>query len=341
MAMLLGRPRMIHLDDCDVKPPMDCNIPKEPSAAIPMTVRPGDDNSITTVSAPLFRYALAYKVHEMRAMKADRPRPKDYSVVRTLHEKIISSLDELPAFLRLKNSDTTWDLEFPYLPQLRHELKVMANLFLMTLHRPHIISNIESRKAALQAGLETLDSQQRSFEQAEPHHYHLFGLAFYTVDASFLVCIIAILFPPQNRETKQRIDQSVQRAIDSLTNMKDSNPVAKSGLDILQRCYQKLKSAFESPSNVSEARSASYGTPRNGLHNLMRDLGQQAFDSFANFRVDLSQPDAAPVLGSSTHLSQTFRDSFNQTYWLDQLSLIQPSFPDQDPSNLWDNIYFD
>lgn len=303
MAMLLGRPRMINLDDCDVKPPMDCNIPREPSTAIPMTVRPGDDNVIITVSAPLFRYTLARKMHEMRAVKADQPRPKDYSVVRKLHEKIIMSLDELPAFLSLSNADTTWDLDYPYLPHLRQELKVMANLFIMTLHRPHVISNIESRRAALQAALETLDSQRCFFEQAKPHLYHLFGLAFYTVDASFLVCIITILFPPQNRETKQRIDQSVQRAMDSLSDMRGSNPVAESGLNVLQRCY-----------------------------------GKHTFDAIANSPIDLP---TTPGFGSSDDSILPYRDSFDQSYWLDQLNMIQPSLFDQDPGNLWENIYFD
>lgn len=55
------------------------------------------------------------------------------------------------------------DLQYTYLPQLCQELQVMAYLFLMTLHWPHIIPNADIQKAALQAALETLDSQHRSF----------------------------------------------------------------------------------------------------------------------------------------------------------------------------------
>ncbi|KAJ5535578.1 fungal specific transcription factor domain-containing protein [Penicillium frequentans] len=301
MAMILGRPRMIHLEDCDVKPPLDCNIPSEPSTAIPMAVRLEESHGISTVSALLFRYALACKMHKMRATKVDRPRPKDYSVVRVLHEEITSLLVELPGFLQADNSDTTWDVEYPYLPQIRQELKVMANLFLMTLHRPHLISNAESRKAALQAALETIDCQQRFFAQAEKHHYHLFGLAFYIVDASFLVSIITILFPPQSQDAKQRIEQNLQHVIESLSAMEAFNPIALSGLYILQRCYHKLKAVRGSPSSTSETRQPSYVTPGDELHDLIRDLGYDDFNSLPNLLPDHSQSNTPSSLGFSSH----------------------------------------
>ncbi|KKP03289.1 fungal specific transcription factor domain-containing protein [Trichoderma harzianum] len=341
MAMLLGRPRMIHMDDCDVEPPMDCNIPGDPSTAVPMTVRPEDSQSISTASAPLFRYAMACKAHEMRALRADRPHLKDYSIVRTLHDEIMSLVEALPAFLRVKNPDTTRDADFPYLPQLRQEVQVMTNLFLMTLHRPHIISNLESRRAALQAALETLDSQQSFFAHAKQHQYQLFGFAFYTVDASFLVSIITILFPPQNSETRQKITHSLHQAIESLSIMQTSNAIAASGLDIIQRCYQKLKSSPETSNSISDARTPSYYTPVDGLHSLKKDLGQQDFHPFGGSQTDFPQSNTISGLASSTPLPQPTLDNFNQTYWLDQLNAIDPLIYDQDFGNLWENINFD
>jgi hypothetical protein len=106
----------------------------------------------------------------------------------------------------------------------------------MTLHRPHIISNLESRKAALQASLKTLDCQLISFAQAKQHQYHLFGLAFYTIDALLLIFIITILFPPWNHETKQKTSHSLQQATESVPDMRPFNPIAASGLDIIRRC---------------------------------------------------------------------------------------------------------
>ncbi|KAH0524007.1 hypothetical protein TsFJ059_008931, partial [Trichoderma semiorbis] len=335
MAMLLGRPRMIHMDDCDVEPPMDCSIPGDPSTAVPMTVRPEDSQSISTASAPLFRYAMACKAHEMRALRADRPHLKDYSIVRTLHEEIMSLVEALPAFLRVKNPDTTRDADIPYLPQLRQEVQVMTNLFLMTLHRPHIISNLESRRGALQAALETLDSQQSFFAHAKQHQYQLFGFAFYTVDASFLVSIITILFPPQNSETRQKVSHSLHQAIESLSIMQTSNAIAASGLDIIQRCYQKLKNSPESSNSISDARTPSYFTPVDGLHSLKKDLGQQDFHPFGGSQTDFSQSNTISGLASSTPLPQPTLDNFNQTYWLDQLNAIDPLIYDQDFGNLW------
>lgn len=341
VAMILGRPRMIHMDDCDAKPPLDCSIPRDPSTAVPMTVRLEDSPNISTASAPLFRYALACKVHEMRALKADRPRPKDYSVVRTLHEEIISLVETVPAFLRQKNPDTTWDLDHPYLPQLREELQVMANLFLMTLHRPHIISNLESRKAALQVSLETLDCQLMSFAQAKQHQYHLFGLAFYTIEASLLVSIIMILFPPQNHETKQKVSHSLQQAIESLSDMKPFNPMAASGLGIIQRCYRRIKTATESPSSVSDARSVPHETPVNIFQSLMGDLSHEDLVQPQTSQSGSFQPNLTSEQVSSINFTRTFPDSFNQTYWLDQLSVIDPFISDQDSGNLWDSFLFD
>jgi hypothetical protein len=306
-----------------------------------MVIRPEDNRRIANVSAPLFRYALACKMHEMRALKADRPHPKDYSVVRKIHVDQLSLLDELPAFLRSNNSETTWDLECPYLPQLRQELQVMANLFLMTLHRPHIIFNSESRKAAMEAALETLDSQYRSFTQAKQHHYRLFGLAFYTIDASFLVSIITILFPPQDHEVKQKIEHSLQQAIESLSMMKSFSPTAEAGLDVLQRCYRKLKAVCGSPGNSSQTRTTSYGTPSDGLNNIIRDLAFQGSDPFPYPQPELSHTNTSFALSPSPHILESFPNSFNQTYWLDQLNLIHPSLSVQDSGNLWENFSFD
>lgn len=339
--MILGRPRMIHMDDCDATPPIDCSIPGDPSTAIPMTVRLEDSPNISTASAPLFRYALACKVHEMRAVKADRPRPKDYSVVQTLHNDIISLVESLPAFLRQKNPDTTCDLEHPYLPQLREELQVMANLFLMTLHRPHIISNLESRKAALQASLETLGCQLISFSHAKQHQYHLFGLAFYTIEASLLISIIVILFPPQNHEIKQKVGHSLQQAIESLSEMRPFNPMAASGLDIIQRCYQRMKTTIASPSSVSDARTAVYETPANTFNSLMGDLNQEDLVQPQSSQAVSFQPNLTPEQASSMSFTPIFPDSFNQTYWLDQLSVIDPFISDQNSGNLWENFLFD
>lgn len=339
MAMILGRPRAINADDCDAKPPIDCNIPRDPSKTVPMTIQPGEShNGPTTVSASLFRYALAKKVHEMRALKADKPHPKDYSVVRTLHDQVISLMDNVPPFLRPKNPDTSWDSEYPYLPQQREEILIMANLFLMTLHRPHILANSESRKAALQAALATLESQQRFFGQISKHHYKLFGLAFYTIDASILLSIIMSVHPPRSPEAEKYIDHILQQAMERLSHIQPYNAIAKSGLDILQRCYHKLKGVTESLSDTSGMMSASrsHSPPRSGLRDIRRELmvepqeGSQSDPYLSTTDVDFDLPTLEfPVV----------TNTFDQAFWLEQLDQIQ-SFPSNlsDPDMIWESV---
>ncbi|KAF7591321.1 hypothetical protein BBP40_001697 [Aspergillus hancockii] len=343
MAMILGRPRTIHPDDCDVKPPIDCNIPKDPSKTVPMTVQPGEpQNGPTTVSASLFRYALAEKYHEVRALKADRPHLKDHSIIQTLHEQVISLLENVPPYLRFKGPDTSWDAEHPYLPQLREEVFMTGNLFLMTLHRPHILASTDSRKAALEAALATLESQQRFFGQTSEHHYPLFGLSFYTIDAAILLSIIVAAHPPQGHEPKQYVYHILQQAIDRLVRIQSYNPIARSGLGIVQRCYDKLKEAYHSPRNISTTPSSSVVSPRFELQSLRQELSNQNGAALKGVRPGPYPTNGHNEFELSTPDLTTMADSFSEAYWLDQLNLIQSSpAVTQDPDMFWDSLLFD
>ncbi|KAE8164297.1 hypothetical protein BDV40DRAFT_298561 [Aspergillus tamarii] len=341
MAMILGRPRTIHPDDCDAKPPIDCNIPKDPSKTVPMTIQPGESpNGPTTVSAGLFRYALAWKFHEMRALKADRPHLKDHVIIQGLHEQVISLLENVPPYLRFKNPDTSWDGEHSFLPQLREEVFMAANMFLMTLHRPHILASAQSRKAALEAALATLESQQRFFGQTSEHHYPLFALAFYTIDASILLSVIVASYPPHGHEPRQYVYHVLQQSIDRLSHIQPYNSIAKSGLGIVQRCYDKLKEACHPPTNTSATPTSSAVSPRFELQSLRQELSHR--DSMPVKDVQ-SAPSSGPEgLDLFAPELSVIPDSFGETYWLDQLNLIQPSpVVAQDPDMFWDSLLFD
>ncbi|KAE8382765.1 hypothetical protein BDV26DRAFT_253100 [Aspergillus bertholletiae] len=343
MAMILGRPRTIHLDDCDVKPPIDCNIPKDPSKTVPMTVQPGESlKRPTTVSAGLFRYALACKVHEMRALKADRPHLKDHDIIQNLHEQVISLLESVPPYLRFKNPDTSWDGEYSFLPQLREEVFMAANLFLMTLHRPHILASAESRKSALEATLATLESQQRFFGQTSEHHYPLFGLAFYTIDASILLSVIVASYPPQSQEARQYVYHVLQQAIERLSHIQPYNPIARSGLGIVKRCYEKLKEACHSPTNTSATPSSSAVSPRFELQNLRQELNHQNNVPAKDFQQTPSLADGSLGPDLLAPELSMIPDSFSEAYWLDQLDLIQSATTvGQDSDMFWDSLLFE
>ena len=152
----------------------------------------------------------------MRVLRADHPRQKDYSVIRTFHDQVVALLNDVPSFLPHKDPDTSWDSEHPHLPHLREETLTMANLFLMTFNWSHIVASADTRRHALQAALISLESQQRFFEQASKRRYPHFALAFYTIDAFILRSIIMTLRQPDDQEVKRYIDSALQQVIERL-----------------------------------------------------------------------------------------------------------------------------
>lgn len=245
--MILGRPRTIHPDDCDMTEPIECNIPPNPAITVPGSQQDlRDRDRPNTVSQNLFLYRLSNVWHTAKALKADKPYPEDYTIVRRLHDQINSILDLLPPTLRYESPDRSWDAEYSYLNQQREDLLTKANLMIMAIHRPHMEHHVESRRAALQAALVILESQNRSFSSIGPHHYKLFGLSFYTIDASLLLSLVAGKYSPhENTEFMARIDYTLQQAMDRLGVMYSYSPIARCGLAIIRQCYTVLKKRWE------------------------------------------------------------------------------------------------
>jgi hypothetical protein len=349
MAMILGRPRAINVDDCEIKTPLECNIPDDPSITVPMAMQLDKAQDYpTTVSAALFRYALAGKVHEMRALKVDKPHPKDYSAIQALHDQVLLLSDKLPPYLRHKNPDTSLDSKYQYLPQQREELLTVVNLFLMTLHRPHIVTNTESRKAALQAAISTLEAQRRYFNQTSKHHYKLFMLSYFTIDASILLSLMMILYPPSSDDQKLYVDQVLRQAIERLTLIEAYNPMAKSGLALLQPCYRRLKELSDFPINTDTSSSSDDPHP-------VSEVGSKhlAGGELSN-TVKEPDPLSKPQSGSlSSIASLSFElptpemtempNDFDVSYWLDNLDKIHYPLPaglDPDLNFSWDSVIF-
>ena len=250
--MILGRPRAIHPDDCDVEEPTECDIPQDPSTCVPATqVVVGRDRP-NTVSNNLFLYRLANVWHTVKALQSDRHYPTDYSVVQQLHDRVNHIMDRLPPTLRHERPNLSWDNQYPYLPQQREDVLTKANLVLMALHRPHIKYRAEARRAALQAAIVILESQHRSFMMARPHQYKLFGLSFYTVDASLLLSVVTATYLPQkDSEVMVKIDHVLCRAMNRLSTMHSYSPIARSGLAILRQCYHVLRKRLECNTNTA------------------------------------------------------------------------------------------
>lgn len=253
---------------------MECNIPQNPSTSVPGTPEVmGERDQPNTVSQNLFLYRLSNVWHTVRALKADRPCPKDYSDVQRLHNQVDSIMDRLPPTLRSENPNKSWDDKYLYLDQQREDILTKANLILMALHRPHLEHHVESRRATLQAAIVTLQSQNRSFTKIMPHQYKLFGLSFYTIDASLLLSVVAAKhIPPKNDELMARIDYILRQAMDRLGIMYSYSPIARSGLAILRQCYYVFKRSWESNSGTSKLPAGMAIEPENARQRLGVDV---------------------------------------------------------------------
>ncbi|KAK5035458.1 hypothetical protein LTS07_002896 [Exophiala sideris] len=366
IAMILGRPRTINAADCDVEPPMDCNIPKDPSSTVPMTSKVGQGNDVpNTVSMNLVLHRLSQMFNQLKALKADKPFPKDYFTIQVLHDQLTTMLDDVPVTLRHQNPDTSWDSRYPYLKQHRELVLIYANLFLMTLHRPHVAHYAESCRHAIQASITALASLDRCFAWSKPAQYKSFPLSFYTVDASiFLSSIVAAQLLTES-EVKTRVDRVLRQALERLAILEAYSPIAKSGLAILRRCCGKLKD------QCPQAYSFTVSTPSTVLDPSSLQLQFSSQD----FRIQRAIPtmysaayiydyqphgQQPPSLSSTGSLEtsdpclfgsnsgedtlSTMADislfntptDFDETYWMNLMNSIAPApGPLMDPSAVW------
>ncbi|KAH6715859.1 fungal-specific transcription factor domain-containing protein [Leptodontidium sp. MPI-SDFR-AT-0119] len=345
MTLMLRRPRMINIEDCDVKKPMDCDIPADRSAGVPFTVQDGcKPNAPTSTAAPLLLRELVCIVHETRAQKTSTPHPKDYSVITNLHNRAISLLDTAPPYLRPNNSDTSWDSEYPYLPFQRENLLSMTNLVITTLHRPHIGTHTESRTAALQAAITTLESQHRVFSQTPRHLYKLVGSSFCTIDAALLLCVMCTDMPYRDG-LKQRVEQILEHSTERLVAMQEVSSVAKSGLQVLRECYRKLKGAHGGTENGPN--STATLVPENIPTVPVDSENIPGSNSFAPALDMIDTPSSLPLESDLLNLDLTnsvlpASNYFDTAFWLDhvgQIPLPASSLPGQD--FVWDSLTFD
>lgn len=210
--------------------------------------------------------------NQFKTLKADKPFPKDYSTIQLLHDQLIAELDNLPATLRHLNPDMSWDSRYPYLKQHREFVLIYANLFLMTLHRPHVSHHSASCRHAIQASITALNALDRCFAQSSPAQYKSFPLSFYTLDASIFLSTVVAMYPPIDNGIGNQVDAVLQHALHRLAVLETYSPIAKSGLAILRRCCGKLKD--QCPGAHAFAMSTSSG-PSNFLPSLAYQDAQQ------------------------------------------------------------------
>ncbi|KUJ10325.1 uncharacterized protein LY89DRAFT_689606 [Mollisia scopiformis] len=339
MSMMLGRPRLINLDDCDIQVPIDCKFPDEPSTVVPTAIRNARDNEMPVpISGHLFRYSIAQLVHEMKTNGANRRHPKDYTSIQALHEKAVALMDGLPAYLRTQNPDKSWDLRLPWIPRQREQILDNATSFLLALHRPHIHSSPKSRKAAIQAAIVILESQERVFEITRQYQYRLFGLAFFTIDAGFFLCSTTIMYPSTDRDSSRRIDVCLQEGIKRLEILEHNNAIAGSGLRLLRHCYQLLQNASTTRDTYTEPASHVPETVQQPEGN---DQGNEIPNAFDTFHSDglhtYDVPDQIHFPSTSDLTGFANINEFDSSYWIEQMNQIPfVSMDDATVANPWD-----
>lgn len=242
MALILGRPRTIHVDDCTVMPPIDCDIFEDMLCNLPSTA--SNQHIPSSYTPVIFQHSMAHKIHEMFSSGAARPHIRNYSKVVMLDEEIIKLVNDLPPAVRPQDPDTSWDLQLPNLPKQRQQIACIAWSYLMSLHRPHVEEHAESRCAAIEYALKTLDAQEKLINLLDEHHYIVYGFSVYSIDAGMFLSAMILNFPLEDQQIIGRIDAALKQAITRLGRMKDRSAIAASGAKVLQRCYQSIQSVL-------------------------------------------------------------------------------------------------
>ncbi|PYH82074.1 hypothetical protein BO82DRAFT_334429 [Aspergillus uvarum CBS 121591] len=249
MAFTLGRPRAINTNDCTITPPLDRDIPANPSITIPTALYLHEPPSSFTPH--LFQYAICQQAHEVMSLGARRRHTKDYSWVRSIHDRILSLLDNLPPVHRPVHPDTSWDSTYVHIPKQRQQIATAAHSFLMALHRPHSKTHVASRDAAIEAALSVLDAQERLFDLMATRYSNIYALSVYTVEASIFLSVTALECSPLDPAISYRIDRAIEKARGRLEVVKERVSLANSALQILNRCSIKMQllsqSQFHAP----------------------------------------------------------------------------------------------
>jgi len=241
MAFSLGRPRAINSSDCTIMPPLDRDIPANPSATIPTALFAHEPPSSFTPH--LFQYAVCQQMHEGMTLGVQKSHVEDYTLVQTIHGRILSLINNLPPVHRLANPDRSWDLSHRHIPKQRQQIATAAHSFLLALHRPHSKSHATSRDAAIESALSVLDAQERLFDLMATQYSNIYALSVYTIDASTFLAVTMLQYPPSDIDLSYRIDTAIEKARRRLVLTKERVPMANSALQVLKLCDLKRQSS--------------------------------------------------------------------------------------------------
>ncbi|KAJ5383017.1 transcriptional regulator family: Fungal Specific TF [Penicillium concentricum] len=183
---------------------------------------------------------------------------QDYPTVERIHTAINMNSELLPSWCRLENPDTKFD-RLPgcqWLPVARETLSSLIHLVLLALHRTYIFSVANSRTEAIKAGICILRAQERLFEQSQPHQCKVFNPVYASFDAIVLLAALCLVFPNEDHERRAECIHIVERGMQRLGIIGQSNSMAKSAHGVVCSLYRRLSHRLDIPENSEEDRAS-------------------------------------------------------------------------------------
>ncbi|KAK6379540.1 hypothetical protein LTS17_006458 [Exophiala oligosperma] len=285
MGMVLGKSLTLSINDCLIVPPTDCDIPRDRKSIAPSPRSPFEKPSVFTVR--LLEYQLASCFHDIKALEAEGPYPRDYGKVERLHQRAVDFIDSIPPIYRSNNPDTSFDEQCPWLPAQREHLRSNAWFFLLLLHRTYIFSVAKSRTEIMKAGIQMLHAQQKFFCSLQPQHWKLFTLTYISVDPAVSMLAVLITYPKEEQEVVPEAFRCIRETLWRLNQIRGSNMVAGQGADVIQsllaRAEQKHPQAWTAAIHTPTATgdtldqmTRSSGDESFWADTAVADIGQQA-----------------------------------------------------------------
>ncbi|KAH8175695.1 fungal specific transcription factor domain-containing protein [Sarocladium implicatum] len=240
-AMILGRPTLMSWGPGLPTRPIDAEVPLN-RRNVPLVARNPEKDPPTPVTRVLWLSNMTRLMRDIQTLQDEGPFPKDFSKVDELQNKIQGLEDAEPAFLRLQNPDTQWDVgdRAVWIQDARLYFSQFHNFCMLALHRQYIFHRKKSRDVALAVCMNTLECHQNIFQDLPPMSWRNYLLFFGSFDAIVVVSSIFIMYPHENVEHRENALQHFRWTISRFETMQSRNGLARSALGVLKAILAKF-----------------------------------------------------------------------------------------------------
>lgn len=263
MTLSLGRPRAIHLDDCNVRDPIDCDYPLDRTKRYPPA--PSSFGRPSSFTPHWFQHEVGKMIHEVLSSGIHTAEANNHITALQYHRRIGSMIQQLPKSINPVHPDRSLDLSVAHLPIMRIQVEVTANAFLLAIHRRHSRAQSRNRELAIDAALKLLSAQHRLFCAMDRVPHTIFMLSYYSVDASLYLA--AVLAGPSRDDPHlaEQIQLALNQTAERLSWMANRSAVAASGLAAIKRiCPTQLLARIQDESSPQATTMPARNEPDHG-----------------------------------------------------------------------------